>query len=356
MFQCFLCSLELRKAVIAVAIDKMHYRHTKTYTDAPDRGEVLPGGEIKMDGWRGILLHWETTSLQNPEGESTLAIRWACNGRRLFESERTCFAVDDQSYLIFNLGRRFSSTIQSSTPVECCTLCFAPPFAEEVLRDLITPADHLLDMPKGDLNTPVHFLEKTYPHDALVSPLLFRLQQLRDSDLATHGWFEEQFQLILVALLQSHRNVLGELEKLPAVRAATRMEIYRRLHRARDFMEAGLSDPLTLPQIADAAWLSPYHFLRLFKQTFGETPHRYLTRRRIERAKHLLMQTDLSVTAVCIEVGFDSLGSFSLLFRNEVGSPPGVFRAAARKRVICSFSKEAGSEHKRREEADEPST
>jgi AraC-like DNA-binding protein len=296
---------------------------------------MMPGGFFETDYKQSLLIHWATTQQENPEGETMLSIRWASNGQRRFESERTRFAVDDQSYLLFNAGRRFSSTIQSDTLVECYTLCFAERMAEEVLRSLVTPADHLLDMPRDAGKAPVLFLEKTYLHDSLVSPHLFRLQEQRDSDAANCGWFEEQFHALLFALLQSHRNVLGEIERLPAVRAATRMELYRRLHRARDFMEASLSEPLTLNQIADAAWLSPHHFLRLFKQAFGETPHRYLTLQRIERAKHLLARTDNRITDICWEVGFDSQSSFSLLFRRHVGVPPIVFRSQAQKRVIC---------------------
>ncbi len=74
------------------------------------------------------------------------------------------------------------------------------------------------------------------------------------------------------------------------------------------------------------AWFAPHHFLRLFKQTFGETPHRYLTRRRLERAQHLLAKTDLSVNDICTESGFQSVGSFSWLFRRHLGMSPNTFR------------------------------
>src|SRR5262249_54058716 len=152
---------------------------------------------------------------------------------------------------------------------------------------------------------PVHFFAKTYRHDEIVSPALVRLEKLREGEQATHGWFEEEFHRILVRMLQAHRNVLHEVEKVPAARPATRVELYSRLHRARDFMEAGLFEPLTLNGIAQAAWMSPHHFLRLFKATFGETPHQYLTRRRIERARNLLVRTEMPVADICSSVGFE---------------------------------------------------
>ena len=100
---------------------------------------------------------------------------------------------------------------------------------------------------------------------------------------------------------------------------------FARLIRARDAIHARYAEPLSLDHLAREAALSPFHFLRLFRRAFGETPHQYLTRVRIEAAKKLLL-ADAPVTAVCFEVGFQSLGSFSALFARRVGAPPTAFR------------------------------
>ncbi len=91
-------------------------------------------------------------------------------------------------------------------------------------------------------------------------------------------------------------------------------------------MESNLEERLTLPQIAGVAFLSTHHFLRLFKQAFGRTPHQFLTHRRIERAKQLLRRTEKPVTEICRDIGFESLGSFSHLFRRETGVSPTAYR------------------------------
>lgn len=100
----------------------------------------------------------------------------------------------------------------------------------------------------------------------------------------------------------------------------------RNLLQARALIDTHLHQSLELEQLARAANYSPYHFLRLFRRAFAETPHQYLTRRRIERAKELLTSHDLTVTEVCLAVGFKSLGSFSTLFRRHVGHPPQRYR------------------------------
>ena len=98
------------------------------------------------------------------------------------------------------------------------------------------------------------------------------------------------------------------------------------LRRARDVADRDYSKPLTLNTLAGAANLSKYHFARAFARTYGETPRTYLTRRRIERAKDLLRNANLTVTEVCLLVGFESLGTFSSRFRQLVGMSPSEYR------------------------------
>src|SRR5437660_11006648 len=107
---------------------------------------------------------------------------------------------------------------------------------------------------------------------------------------------------------------------------STGSNIHERLCRARRFIDDYYDLPLNLSEISRQACLSRYHFLRLFRDTFETTPHQYLIQRRIEKAKELLRARSLSVTDVCFEVGFESLGSFSSLFRKCVGRAPSSYR------------------------------
>ncbi len=96
--------------------------------------------------------------------------------------------------------------------------------------------------------------------------------------------------------------------------------------RARDTMDRDYAKALDVPALARVAHVSAVHFTRTFRATFGETPHRYLQRRRVERAMFLLRSGDRSVTDICLEVGFTSLGTFSRTFRDIVGESPTAYR------------------------------
>ena len=102
----------------------------------------------------------------------------------------------------------------------------------------------------------------------------------------------------------------------------------RRLLRARDAMDRAYPEVMDVAALAAIAVMSEAHFIRSFRATFGETPHRYLQRRRVERAMYLLRRTDRSVTDVCLDVGFASLGTFSRTFREVVGQAPSEYRDA----------------------------
>ena len=108
----------------------------------------------------------------------------------------------------------------------------------------------------------------------------------------------------------------------------------RKLARARDFMREVYSQPVTLADISAQANLSPHHFLRVFQNTFQESPLEYLTRLRVERAKTLLRAGQHSVLEVCLEIGFESPSTFSAFFARHVGLLPSEYRRLARSSVL----------------------
>jgi len=108
---------------------------------------------------------------------------------------------------------------------------------------------------------------------------------------------------------------------------------FRRLCRARDLLAAGYNAPIALDRAAREACLSPFHFQRLFMRTFGETPHDFRTRLRMDQARRLLAAGELPVTEICLEVGYNSLGTFSSRFAALTGQSPSAFRREARRWV-----------------------
>jgi AraC-like DNA-binding protein len=106
---------------------------------------------------------------------------------------------------------------------------------------------------------------------------------------------------------------------------------FRRLVRARDFAAARFDRPISVSDLAAVACLSPWHFHRLFTAAFGETPHAFVSRLRLDRAQRVLAGGNVSVTDACFEVGYLSVGSFSTWFRSATGMSPSAFRHEIRR-------------------------
>jgi AraC-like DNA-binding protein len=104
----------------------------------------------------------------------------------------------------------------------------------------------------------------------------------------------------------------------------------RHLLRARDLIDTRYADHLDVPTLAARAGVSPAHFARRFRATFGEAPHQYLLTRRLERAQFLLRETDRTVAEICLDVGLTSVGSFTTTFKRVVGMTPTAYRELAR--------------------------
>jgi AraC-like DNA-binding protein len=266
-------------------------------------------------------------------GVGCLSIKTFSGGEALYNVGRGRFRVDPNSYLILNQSQPYEITIDAEGSFESFCLFFENGFAEEVHYSLTAPVPKLLDNPQplqSGLAAPVHFFEKTYPHDDILSPALRRLKAGLQDRNGDEVWINQQLHEILRQLLRARRGVYKEIESMPALRASTREELYRRLHRAKEFIAASFDRPLTLDEMAGVACLSTNHFLRTFRQAFRQTPHQFLTAQRMERARRLLLHTDLPVTEICFSVGFESLGSFSALFRRNLGASPEKFRRRKR--------------------------
>ena|ERR1700733_1685293 len=111
-------------------------------------------------------------------------------------------------------------------------------------------------------------------------------------------------------------------------------DIYKRIVTAKLYIDGNFKDPIDLDRLAREACLSRYHFHRLFTRIYRITPHQYLTRKRIDYARLCLAGANLTVTEICNDVGFGSIGSFSTLFKKEIGQAPSNYRTLAWEREV----------------------
>jgi AraC family transcriptional regulator len=259
-----------------------------------------------------------------PDFEGCLSLKAVLSGAAVWEAGGRTFRVNETSYLLLNDRQRYSITIESHRPVRTFCLFFERGYVEDIHRSTVSAAGLLLDAPEASVPGQTGYFEALRPTSAAVRG---RLQGFAAKlPLMSRMEWDERFLEFAEMLVEEHGQAALAAAKLPAMRAATRAELYRRLLRGRDALLSSTESRLKLKTVAREAALSPYHFHRSFLRAFGETPHRYLVRHRLLRAKGLLLEHDRSVTEVCVECGFESLPSFSRLFRAQFGTPPSQIR------------------------------
>lgn len=242
-----------------------------------------------------------------------LSLKWTVRGEETYEVGRGLHAVPGESWLAVNEGRTYRSVIEDGAETFCVS--FGRRLAADVARCLEAPIDALLDDPRPEGAPAVNLLETvSRGRDRVLETL---------ADLRHHMARPEALQELgmqsLQRLLESQARTLGEAD----VRRAARLEVYRRLLRARDYIEATLAEEGSLDLWAATADMSRFHFLRSFRDAFGQTPRQYLIARRLERARELLASTGATATSIALDLGFDSLSHFTNAYRKRFGHPPG---------------------------------
>ena len=246
-----------------------------------------------------------------PEYQTPLTIKAVAAGKARYETPLGRYVVTPDVFLILNAGQHYAMEVPAEW--KTTTLCpfFADGFVESAVEAMRRSDAGLLDEPDGALPA-VDFVERLYP---MTGPIARVLRSI-DADNV-----EDSFHDLAAAMALLRDDVRRDIDRFPAVRLSTREELYRRLHRARDFIASCYAEPLTVDDVARVAALSRFHLHRAFRRAFGITPMQFLQQRRLEVARALLARGE-RVTDTCYAVGFESLGSFSALFRRRFGHPP----------------------------------
>ncbi len=280
------------------------------------------------NGWMNLVLHARGDAQQIPVHSTSLSVYSVFRGLERHEVGRARFALTADRYLILNDHQRHAHGIEDNT--EVLSIRFRTGLGADVYSAAALPAERQLEQPDDRL--PLEFFERTYPRDTRLSQFMGLVRAFIWHEVSQDP-LEQALQPVVEHLLVLHRNLEAEIERQPAAKRSTREELFRRLHVARDFIEACYLENINLFSIADVANLSPHHFLRLFKQSFQITPYQFVTQKRLALAQQWLIETDKNVTDICFDLGFDSLGTFSRNFKARFAVSPSQYRSLARAKI-----------------------
>lgn len=277
-------------------------------------------------GRRHVILNGRTSKpMHMASFAGPFSIKSVIRGRAVWQTEHGRYEMTPGRHLILNASTTYSLTIEARTPVETFCVFFQDGFVEDALRSVTVPDAGLLDSPH-DRAESFALLESIHDSDEALGPQLSAMHRMVRDDGIAALLLSGVMQNAAVTIVSRSAALTRLSRRLPATRAATRRELVRRLHQARDFMRAQLAGPLALPDIARAACLSPFHFHRSFRMFFGETPHQYVLRLRLERAADRLRRSIVPVTDIALDVGFENPAHFSRAFKQRFNCTPQDYR------------------------------
>jgi AraC family transcriptional regulator len=295
-----------------------------------DPNSVLLGPHYEALGKRNCILNGRGRSYLVENYPGPLSIKSVISGSAIYETDQGRFRLHPDCFLVLNQGRSYSMHIDSPTETFC--LFFRDGFAAEAARTQQTPTLRLLDNPVAPRIAGPEFVESLRggPSSKMLAALRTLHRSIRTGNSTEHSLADSFFYLADL-VISLHTQAIAEIESIPALGASTRQELYRRLYRAKTFIDDSFAGAPSLEEVARVACLSVHHFHRTFTALFKQTPHQYLTAKRIEKARQLLLADDAPVALVCGEIGFESVSSFIGLFKRYVGCSPAAFRARHKK-------------------------
>jgi AraC-like DNA-binding protein len=261
-----------------------------------------------------------------------LSIKAASGGREryLLAHPAREVDVDDDNFLILNDGQTYGSCIAQEREIESFSIFFRPGFAEEVRRDIDTPIGRVLEGEAASNWVGAGFMEFLQPHDRRITPVLNFIRSHVRMGVDDADWYEEQLHFLLQRMVEHQAGEHRRLAELPALRSATRTEIYRRVMLAANYIQSSFDDDVRLDRLAAEACLSKFHFLRLFRQATGLTPYAFVLRKRAHVASRLIASTAMSFDEIALQVGFASRSSLFRQMRRWLRQSPRDLRGAGR--------------------------
>lgn len=269
---------------------------------------------LDTDGFPNVIIHTSATATYRPDILGPISLFQNIKGTSRCKVDNRTVEIPPEYFFISNCFQEYTLEIESKQPVETFNIHIGDSFSQGVLSALLTPTDTILNNGLQQQVPTVAFYNKLYRKDAAFHAIVHRLQRHQVNGFQK-AMFEEDMSSLLIYLLHQHRDIITQLQKLPPIKKATKLEVYKRLSFAVDYIHAHDSTTtIDLDTLAAKACLSKFHFLRLFKQAFELSPYQYMQQLRLEKATKLLQQTTLPIGEIAVQLGFENSHSFSRLF------------------------------------------
>ena len=291
----------------------------------PDLTTSDLNGPCPEEGWPTFGFHALTHGYEATPHIGPISVKWVSQGSEIYVVDGIPITVTPDRMLVLANGQEYESHVETGTETTSLCAFFSPRFVVQHQDTLKATIEQCLDDPAHAHSSPFEVMPQTVDADSTLAASMIALRHAIDHE-AERLCMEERLIAVLQDVYCQQQQSAKAAESVPARKRSTRREIYRRLLIAMAFMDDNCTKNLSLADIAAVAWMSPYHFLRTFRQVTGQTPFQYICARRIDRAKTLLRSVEDPIVEVAEAVGYESHTSFHAAFRRYTGETPTHYR------------------------------
>jgi AraC family transcriptional regulator len=259
-----------------------------------------------------------------PVSATGFSIKYVLNGTEVYTLNNEQFCVGPGSYLLSNSYKEGYVEIESSSNVKGICVTITPQILTEAVASYRRPDTFFPDAELGAFFTTPQFLDAQY--DSSKTKLGKTLHQLAaaacGNEINAASFTMELFYTLSENIIEDQLPVFKQLQSVPSVKTSTKKELYKNIHRGREFIDVAFTSTINIEMVAQQACMSEYHFYRLFKKIMGITPHQYILQKRLQLGNDLLTHKQMSVTEAAAECGFSDVYSFSKAFKYHFGFSP----------------------------------
>ena len=301
----------------------IHWLKSKIKEDFSDQ-QGWAGQSLKHPGWPNVVINARGRQLPREDIKGTLSLFSNIKGKSVVSVDGLGVPVGTDHFYVTNPGQTYSLGIEEEN-TETLNIHFGAHFLSQISDHLNKREESQLLEPGEDSSAEeVCFYNRLI---AIDSDMQSNIQAALDAGRGEDEMhLEEALFPLILSLIGFQHQAVKKLLHLPVLKRSTREELGKRLYRAVDYMHAHLHQPISLDHLAGISCISKFHFMRLFKHTFQQSPHQYLTGLRLQKAEALLSQSDLALKDIALAIGLENTSSLTRLFSNHFLMTPSQYR------------------------------
>lgn len=282
-------------------------------------------------GWPNVVINTKTRLAERPDIKGTLSIFSNIAGSSYCEADGHKVRVEDDMFFISNNKQHYTLQIDEHTPTETLNIHFSTSLLNSFLNDRQFSNELQLDNAGNGRELHIDFHNCLYHKDEQFLRITKALHEKGNANALTDLKTDELLSSLLCHLQNHYHDVRAKVNRIDTAKVTTREEVYARLSVAVDYMYSYYMLDISLEELAAAACMSKFHFLRTFKEVHKQTPHQFLTRVRMQKAAGLLRDNTISIFEIGGLVGYDNASVFSRAFHKYYGMWPQAYRGSISK-------------------------